>query len=805
MSKKSPVPSSSDATAEDIPVYGSPAGVTTQGNPDIWKVALGAKWLLLLGLGIGLGLGYLTLLRYGPTYDASARLLVTKKIPKQLKEDDRDAGSIGDRAEHIHIILSPKVILPAIEKHHLDQLKSLAGDDEAERSIIDSLRVRRVGGQEKSMINVFELTFNWGNENEANKILTAVIDAYNDYLLATRNKHGTESIGAIQKAADTLWGQLKLKEKAYSDFRQKAPLIWKTAAGVNGQSGDVTNVFQQQLLDYDAERRKNRAEITNVQSKASALEAAISRGDSPENLEILVRNLMQLQGGNIAASLVASDNGQVSNLQSTLLPYLLDEAKLMRAGFGPNYQGLVAVRENIRRVKDFFRRQGTVLPEERVVSDKNGKPKVVQQTDVVAIYRMALRFSLDQLTKRDLELTKLFDTADKEVKKFDHILTQDKAFNEDIIRLKTLHSDELNRLSKAELVMNDEGYSMEEIGPVHTEKSMKRPIQCLGMGGLLGIAVAFGLAYMRVLTDNRLKVPEDIRNQFGLSILGQIPGFSQHSLQAAARNRPDLEPSLFYISRPGSVEAEAYRSVRTSLFFRCQKSGHQILQVTSPEPQDGKTTLAANLALAMAHAGKRVLLIDADLRCPKVHKLFRMRHEIGLSDVVSGEIQLENAVQSSEIAGLSLLAAGLTPMNPAELLGGQAFESLLESCRSSYDFIVVDTPPLMAVSDPCVVASRVDALILVVRLGKNKLTTIRRSCDLLSNLGISVLGAVVNDVPDPATPAYGGAYRDGYLPGTSKSQASRPVQVSAPIMVSAPMTVSAPVMPSSPKPARVRG
>lgn len=787
MSRKRPISESADSATDDIPVYGSPGGTTSQSNPDIWKVALGAKWLLLLGLGVGLGLGYLALLKYGPTYDASARLLVTKKIPKQLKEDEREGGTIGDRAEHIHIIQSPKVILPAIKKHQLDQLKSLKGDDEAERSIIDALRVRRVGGQEKSTINVFDLTFNWGNENDANKILSAVIDSYNDYLQATRKKHGAEAVESIQKAADSLWTQLKLKEKEYAKFRQTAPLIWKSAVGGGGQAGDTTNVFQQRVQEYEAERRKNRTEITNVQSKSKALDEAIRRGDSRENLEILVRNMMQLQGGNIAA-MVANDNGQVATLQSTLLPLLLDEAKLVRAGFGPNYHALKTARENIRHVKEFFKRQGTVLPEEKVVNGADGKAKVVPEMDVVAIYQLSLRYSLDQLTRRDTELTKLFDDADKEVKKFDHILTQDKEFNDDIVRLKTLHSDEVNRLAKAELVVNDEGYSMEEIGPVHTEKSMKRPIQCLGMGGMLGLAVAFGLAYLRALTDNRLKAPDDMRSQFGLSILGQIPGFTQPSLQAASRSRPDLEPSLFYISRPGSIEAEAYRNVRTALFFRCQKSGHQIIQVTSPEPQDGKTTLAANLALAMAHAGKRVLLIDADLRCPKVHKLFRLRHEIGLSDVVSGEIQFENAVQTSEIEGLSLLTAGLTPANPAELLGGKAFESLLEDKRNRYDFIIVDTPPLMAVSDPCVVASRVDALILVVRVGKNRLNTIRRSCELLSNLGIVVLGAVVNDVTDEGTPSYGGSYHDGYLPTSRKGQTSSPVQVSAPIMVSSPVT-----------------
>ena len=337
MKKQNSISKSPDLAADDIPVYGSTPATISPGNPDIWSVALAAKWWLALGLGVGLMLGYLALLKLGPSYDATARILVTKKIPKQVKEDDREGTSLGDRAEHIHLILSPKVIGPAIEKHQLDQLKSLVGEDEAEREIIDALRVRRIGGQEKSTLNVFELTFGWGNQNDANKILSAVIDSYNDYLLTSRQKHGADSIESIRTAANALWTQVKSKEQEYSKFRQHAPLIWKTPAGGNGQPGDTTNVYQQRVLDYEAERRKNRAEITGVQSKISALNAAIQRGDSKENLEVLVRSLMQLQGGSLSPSLT-NESGQVATLQTTLLPYLLEESKLQRAGFGPGIE-----------------------------------------------------------------------------------------------------------------------------------------------------------------------------------------------------------------------------------------------------------------------------------------------------------------------------------------------------------------------------------------------------------------------------------------------------------------------------------
>ncbi len=789
MSTRPPaVPAANDYTADTLPVFGSSPATTQSGHPDIWTVTLAAKWWLLGGFGIGLALGVLALMRLGPTYDASARLLIQKLIPKQANnEDDRSASAIGDRAEHIHLIMSPKVVGPAIKKHHLDKLKTLRGSDEPDRDIIDALRVRRIGGQEKSTLNVFDLTFNWGNENDAREILTAVIDSYNDYLTSTRKRHGQESVDSIRIAADNLLKQMRDKEKEYEAFRQTAPLIWKNPAGAGGQSGDTTNVYQQRVFAYEAEISKNRAEITNTKSKIAALDDAIAKNEPRDKLEVLARKLMQLEGG---VSLQAGDNGQISTLQSTLIPLMMEEAKLVRAGYGPRYYGLMEVRQNIQQIREFYRRQGVILPEEMLGSKSiAGTDPAAAPPDAIAVLRLALRYELDHLQKRDGELNKEFDDANREAKKFDHFLTKDRQFNDDIQRMKLLHVEEVNRLDRARLVVDDEGYSLEQIAPVYTEKSKKRMIQCLGLGGALGFAVAFGLAYFLAMTDLRLKTVDDVRTHLGLAVLGQVPTFTQPSLQAAARARPDLDPTLFYLTRPGSHEAESYRSVRTALFFRCQRAGHKVIQITSPEPQDGKTTVAANLALAMAHAGKKVLLIDADMRCPKVHKIFQLRHEIGLSDVITGEILFENAVQPGEVPGLQLLSAGMTPANPAELLGNNAFEMLLNQLRSDYDFIIIDTPPLMAVSDPSIVASRVDALLLVVRLGKNKITSIRNGCESLAALGATIIGTVVNDVPNAESKEYGGAYHDS---PTTYGQLSAPAP--------APVTVSAATIPT-PQPA----
>jgi capsular exopolysaccharide synthesis family protein len=224
-----------------------------------------------------------------------------------------------------------------------------------------------------------------------------------------------------------------------------------------------------------------------------------------------------------------------------------------------------------------------------------------------------------------------------------------------------------------------------------------------------------------------------------------------------------LEPALCYYHRPGSTEAEAYRLVRTSLFVCAGPRRERVIQVTSPEPGDGKTTLASNLAIAMAQSGKKVLLIDADLRRPTVHKLFRASREIGMVDVLAGNIDLLTAVQGTTATGLSLLTAGESPVNPAELLSSARFAEMVEQARQEFDFVLIDTPPLLAVSDPCIVSPQCDALLLVVRMMKNRRLAVKRSRELLETQGIHVIGVVANAVDAGSADGYGGEYTEYFV------------------------------------------
>ena len=345
-------------------------------------------------------------------------------------------------------------------------------------------------------------------------------------------------------------------------------------------------------------------------------------------------------------------------------------------------------------------------------------------------------------------------------------------------RLDELYDTTILHLKEINLVRDAGGFEAQILArPGNGNKVAPLAWQILPVGCLLGLLGGFGLAYLAELSDKSFRNPEEIRRRLGLHIVGHIPLLQPDPVatEKIATGQDTLNPYLCVYHRPKSIGAEAYRSVRTALYFSTQGIGHSVIQITSPETGDGKSTLAANLALSIAQSGKRTLLIDADLRRPQVHKLFALRTGAGLADVLGGQQIWRAAVQESPMPGLSLLPAGPLPPNPAELLTSPRFADLLEVLRGEYDFVLVDTPPLLAVTDPCVVAPRVDGVLLTIRLSRNCIPQAERARQILTTLGVNTVGVVVNGVSrHQSRRLHIGQYEYSYLPNDYTSQDSEP-------------------------------
>jgi len=274
------------------------------------------------------------------------------------------------------------------------------------------------------------------------------------------------------------------------------------------------------------------------------------------------------------------------------------------------------------------------------------------------------------------------------------------------------------------------------------------------MGGI-------GLAFLLAFLDNTVRTSEEVERLLHLPSLGLVPKVNVKALPA--------EVSLDLLAQQMREKdlAEAMRSIRTSLMFSSAGGLPKTLAVTSASPGEGKSTMTINLSIVLAQAGASVLLIDADLRAPRLHTVFKRPRGPGLTDyLVNGELHL---VEDTGVERLSLMTSGTTPPNPAELLGSSAMDHLLEGFTERFDYVLIDSAPVMGLADPIVLSTKVEGVLMVVAAGKISKSAVREAVKRLRAVNAPITGVVLNQI-EPDSGEYGHYSSYYYNYGTEQRQ-----------------------------------
>ena len=460
---------------------------------------------------------------------------------------------------------------------------------------------------------------------------------------------------------------------------------------------------------------------------------------------------------------------EIAAFENKLLPLLLEEKRLTQ-DYGQDHPEVKTVRKSIDTTVDFYRQHGIRLPDAK---DENGKPLRGPAPDFIVVYQDSLKQQLAELKIRNEELTGSFENELVEAKKMAGFQAQDQAMNAEITQIRELWEQLTTQVNQVDIEKDSNGYLLKQLAPVRSQISLKRMLKFLGAGGVVGLGIIAVWVFHREWRDTTLKSSKDLQFCLRQPILGGIREFVAPADQAGPQSgRP--HPALRYWHAPNSLEAEHIRSLRAALAVAAEGRQAKVIQVSSPEPGDGKTTLIANLAVAEAQAGKRVLLVDADLRRPCLHKLFRIPQGPGLSEALMGSITVPAALRSSPVDGLTLLTAGALPVNPAEILSSPRWQKTVNALRPEFDLIFVDSPPLLAVSDPCEIARQADGLLLVIRLGKNCRPAAIRTRDLIHSHNLPLLGVVANGLTAEDSTSYSD-YHD-VVPSSEAASSPSPVE-----------------------------
>lgn len=729
----------------DLRDHGSPSGLFRQpsgmmssaaeppaapAGPNLLGVVLRRWPLLLVGLVVGAVAGYLYYVQKPRTYQSAAQVLVIKKRAEMTGTNDARGSYLEDYVStQVTLLKSEQILLAAARRISPSEANIPLPENDRDRAAVLAMGLT-VGRDKEAGLGaggngVLNLTFRSGNPDASRRVLEAIIRTYQAELSNIYDEATRSRLNVLDK-------QMRSYERDLG-----------TALAAKGTKTDeIRQITEEEVASIRARvsvlREKELAlELEQVVVNQD-LEAVDTAGNDKAKRQALLLQFLSRTGAD-----KDREKGDLGGPFMTIRILEAEKSELLER-LGKDHPDVKRVVGRLAFYREVYSMQGL----------ETNADMFDELTPIVRRMTQQKRAVDEQLTRIRAQLRADRDTLRTVGPKGDELaqLTTQAATLEASIALVRKEKFDLEATQSAG------GYDAKII----TEPGLGGQVapvlmQCILAGAVLGLVAGGGLAYLADLADKGFRTPDEIRARLGVAILGHLP-----RLKAAPPSESPVDPMLVTVHRPKSSEAEGYRGVRTQIYFSTQGRGHQVIQVTSPNPGDGKSTLAANLAVSIAQSGKRVVLLDADFRKPRVHKLFALpATENGLASVVAGETTLLSALCPSSIPNLDILPCGSRPANPAELLTSPVFHFVLVDLKAQYDFVIVDTPPILAVSDPMAVASRVDGVILVIRMTNRARPVAERAREQLAAIGANILGVIVNG-SGPAGRGGEAGYQYGY-------------------------------------------
>lgn len=435
---------------------------------------------------------------------------------------------------------------------------------------------------------------------------------------------------------------------------------------------------------------------------------------------------------------------------------------------------------------------GDSMPAVKQIKDQleSVRERLVSETERVATQiRESARADYERARREAEGLNRIYSNTEERVSLLQRAFVEYQQKRAEIDRKKATLQDLLERLSNmklsASLASEDRAHNIRTVEEAHPARGIYKPNKRMNvaLGFLFGLFLGVGAAFLMEYVDNTLKTPDDVRNILRVPLLGMIPAQESLARESGRRERARtrkageiFDPGLVSARTPLSPIAEAYRELRTAVLLATPGHPPRDLTVTSCQPGEGKTTTAINLATTLAQLGRRVLVVDTDLRRPRCHQVLRASTARGVSTYLTGMSDITTLIQPTAIERVSLIPAGPIPPNPAELLDAPRFIELVHALRSREDFdhVIYDSPPVLSVVDPLLIGRHTEGTILVIRSAYTTRDAGRLGLEKLRSGRIAhMLGVVLNAVQIDQVPYQYRYYRSGYKQDETPASGSR--------------------------------
>ena len=745
------VDSNPQSNPQPVPFVFTSPDVSEDSPFDFWGILNRRKWLVFLGLVTGMALGAIYDAQCETIYKSVAKIKIEPKDPLYLPMSQNSRTMFPMAADmairHDQLIGQYNIVQRCLLENNLSALESFAdlANDETIPNVMNNLVVT----QNKDEQVLYELVYYSSEPDDAQTILNNLIATYETDL-------GEQYLNESTKVSDLLTSIHREFKDNYSALQKRLDQAHTEDQAIVVSQGNIT-LHQVKVNELTRILQADQNKIAFLGKDLERAKEALLSGDqeieemvwifkeqnkikddgrreeaSNRDIFLLENKIRELQANyRRLEQIYGAGNKELKGLSQEIETWQISLNKLVATGDGEN-------RTNIEP-SEILQRHIRSL--EQQIFDLQASIEINQRA----------------LIEHSTEAGRIASVQ----RKIENINTQ----MDDVRDFLKIAEKKLIEIDSGDNKAGQEGFRFQKLqNATYGEEVWPILLVILGIGGLLGSLTGFGLGCLVELADKTFHNPDEVMKKLNVPLIGHVPVIAQNKRHLVENS--SIDPVVCTYHRPKSQVAEAFRAVRTSLYFNTQGKNHSIIQITSPTPGDGKSTLAANLAVSIAQSGKRVLLVDADMRRPRQHVTFGIESSLGFATVLSGQSEWRDSLtESVEVDGLTLMPCGSRPNNPAELSTSPQIDVLFEEMREEFDFVIIDTPPLLAVTDPSPIAARVDGVVLCLRIKKNVRVSAERATEMLTNLGAHCIGLVVNGVG--AQSGYGsqytyGAYRAGY-------------------------------------------
>jgi len=708
-----------------------------EGGTDIWeylRIIRRRVLLIILTVVVVVGATAFVTLRMTKIYRATTTVRIETQAPQVLGREVEDvvelgAGSYWSNMEYYetqyHIIESRDVAARVVREFKLNEDPEFLGVPSEQKSEFEPVSIDEATALLQGMTTVepvkdsrlVQIHIDNADPERAQIYANALAKAYVDHNLETQLQSTVEAVDWLSGQLSEARSKLSDSEKALYDYKKDNNILSISLE-------DRQNIVTAQMTEAATELTQARAKRIELQARKNAITKA-AQADDPMAIPVEALNnspLIQQLKQNYAK--LSQDYGELSER------------------YGDQMPAMVEIKAKMQRIKADIAREVN-----NIIASVDAELNAARATEA------GLKKTLDELQEEALE------TNQKEV--VFNRLARDKDNAEKLYQLL------MGRTTEADLSRLLRVNNVQILDPALLPESPIRPRVQLNLllAHVLGLILGIGLAVLVEIFDRTIKTPQDVE-ALRVPFLGIVPAISTSSAivgsyhgyygkgsRGRRKKHAAIDPSkpinfdLFVHEHTKSQVAESLRSIRTNLLFTSADRTFKRLLVTSPSPQEGKTTVASNLAIVMAQSGSRVLLIDTDMRRPRVHKIFGIRRATaGISTMILGETDADESIVETDIPDLDVLVCGPTPPNPAELLHTDSFQRVVEELSRRYDRLIFDSPPVGVVTDAAILSKIVDGTLLIVKSRSTTRDAAKHAVGVLRDIDSEILGAVMNNL-----------------------------------------------------------